>query len=833
MQYILALIKRFSFSIMMKLFYALSLLLSTATMLLGANVYVSMGSFNSPYYEFYSDSAGTVPLASLDVNETYTFYRLANAPTHPFYISDVGYEETSSSKITLSGDGSANNGITGTQNFTLSFNGFDPSSDTLYFYCTAHSSMLNQFSFAATLPLVGTSSLFEDTSNATWIRVLQTTNKNTDAENSQSEQVIVMNITSMPEGSRYRVAKTTSNNQWYMAPAKDLSIGLNTITVGAVNFNRTVKIQFDQGGIEFDSLSVNGVSLYGEGGYTLTAPSGSVLASSVFSAGTGAYPYAYASTTAADGTASQAEQTFILNVTALPEGGANYSIYKTTENGNDDEGSPVALELGTNVIPAVAAVQFDRTVKLRLSADVAIDEFFVNGDYVVGSDGNTVTAPTGSVLASSVFSTGNNEYPFAHTSTSALEDGAASQAEQTFILNVTALPENGASYSIFKTTANGYEDTSNPVSLVLGTNTITRPAVDFDRTMKLRLSKDVAIDTFIVNGEYIVGEPFLAPEGSVLASTLFDLNSNANYPYLWTLTTTEDGVSGRAAQTMILNVTALPEGGANYSVYKTVSNGQGDAGSQKALSLGLNPIAVSAVDFDRAVKIRLTDDVAIDSLAVNGIYQLGSAPVPPVGSVYPDENFDLVSNVDWPYAYTAANSTDGASSQAAFQFLINITELPDGGATRSIAKTLISGPSDWYYSDPVDLVLGVNRFTVPAVEFDRTVKLRLSSDQIAYEYFGVNRTNVYGTPLDSDSDGVNDWEDYSPNDPNVQVEPPAVAPALSISSDGANVTIEWSDSAGFEVKSSDDLNTWTSTGDSESPYTESIGTTKFYKLSNE
>ena len=79
---------------------------------------------------------------------------------------------------------------------------------------------------------------------------------------------------------------------------------------------------------------------------------------------------------------------------------------------------------------AVAAVNFDRTVKLRISSDVAIDEFFVNGAYVVGSDGNTVTAPTGSVLASSVFSTGNNEYPYSYTSTSDT-DGAASQAEQT------------------------------------------------------------------------------------------------------------------------------------------------------------------------------------------------------------------------------------------------------------------------------------------------------------------------------------------------------------------------------------------------------------------
>jgi hypothetical protein len=127
----------------------------------------------------------------------------------------------------------------------------------------------------------------------------------------------------------------------------------------------------------------------------------------------------------------------------------------------------------------------------------------------------------------------------------------------------------------------------------------------------------------------------------------------------------------------------------------------------------------------------------------------------------------------------------------------------------------------------------VNRLTVPAVDFDRTVKFRLSSTTVAYEYFGVNQVDVYSTPLDSDSDGVNDWTDYAPNDPDVQVAPPAEAPALSISSDGTDITLQWSDSAGFQVHSSDDLSSWTSTGDSESPYTESIGTTKFFKLAND
>ena len=93
---------------------------------------------------------------------------------------------------------------------------------------------------------------------------------------------------------------------------------------------------------------------------------------------------------------------------------------------------------------------------------------------------------------------------------------------------------------------------------------------------------------------------------------------------------------------------------------------------------------------------------------------------------------------------------------------------------------------------------------------------------------------MFGTPLDSDSDGVNDWIDFAPNDSAVQVEPPTEAPVLSISSDGTTIIIEWSDSSGFQIQSSDDLNSWTPTGDLESPYTESLGSNRFFfKLSND
>mgnify|MGYP001292453148 CR=1 FL=1 len=84
-------------------------------------------------------------------------------------------------------------------------------------------------------------------------------------------------------------------------------------------------------------------------------------------------------TTIADGASSQAAQTFTMNVTSLPAGGANVRVYKTTANGNDFFGNPVALTLGSNSI-TVPAVTFDRAVKFQFSSgDVEFDALSLNG----------------------------------------------------------------------------------------------------------------------------------------------------------------------------------------------------------------------------------------------------------------------------------------------------------------------------------------------------------------------------------------------------------------------------------------------------------------------
>lgn len=112
------------------------------------NIYVSSGNTSSPYYTFYTDSNGNTELSgnTLYLNRSYRFNRLNSATSHAFYISDAGYGNASTT-IDISGDGTPTSGITGSQSFTVDFNGLTNSA-TLTFYCTVHSSMVGTFTLA-------------------------------------------------------------------------------------------------------------------------------------------------------------------------------------------------------------------------------------------------------------------------------------------------------------------------------------------------------------------------------------------------------------------------------------------------------------------------------------------------------------------------------------------------------------------------------------------------------------------------------------------------------------------------------------------------------------
>ena len=232
-------------------------------------------------------------------------------------------------------------------------------------------------------PCPGPTSLISDCDEFTagptaWPYVLEAVNISAGAI-SQGAQTFTMNVTSLPAGgATFRVAKTTANGNWFFGPAQTMVVGSNGITVSAVTFNRTVKFQFSTGDVEFDALTVNGVST---NCLTPPPPPTTSLISDCdeFTAGPTAWPYVLTATTPDSGAASQGAQTFTMNVTNLPTGGADFRVAKTTANGSWFFGPAQTMTLGTNGI-TVSAVTFNRTVKFQFSSgDVEFDALSLNG----------------------------------------------------------------------------------------------------------------------------------------------------------------------------------------------------------------------------------------------------------------------------------------------------------------------------------------------------------------------------------------------------------------------------------------------------------------------
>ena len=96
---------------------------------------------------------------------------------------------------------------------------------------------------------------------------------------------------------------------------------------------------------------------------------------------------------------------------------------------------------------------------------------------------------------------------------------------------------------------------------------------------------------------------------------------NANWTHVLVATTLSDGAASQGAQSFSMNVSTLPEGGANYRVYKTTANGGDFFGNAIALTLGENSITVGGVGFDRAVKFQFSSgNVVFNALSTLNLF---------------------------------------------------------------------------------------------------------------------------------------------------------------------------------------------------------------------
>ena len=513
------------------------------------------------------------------------------------------------------------------------------------------------------------------------------------------------------------------------------------------------------------------------------------------------WPSVLTLTTAADGAASQGAQSFTMNVTALPAGGATYRVYKTTANGSPNFGNPVALSLGS-ISKVVTAAGFDRTVKIQFSSDaIEFDALTVNGADAMPA----VNTPGGLPIAdSSHFEAGSNSSWPAVATLATTADGAASQAVQTLVMNVTSLPAGGANYRVYKTTANGGDFFGTVQSLVIGENPISVAAVAFDRTVKIQFSSDaVEFDALTINGETLWPADTSGSSTTIASSNIFVDGPNATWVRMTNLTTAADGAASQAEQSLVLNITSLPSTGANYRVVKTVANGNWYFGPSVAIaSIGELNITVPAVGFDRTVRVQFSSgDIEFTALTSNGV-ALWPIEIDDSGNKVTLANSNLFSagtSETWVSVLTTAVSQDGASSQGAQTVEMYITSLPSAGANYRIYRTTANGGS--FFTNAEALSLGANTISIPGVAFDRSVKFQFSSDAIECNALSVN--------------GV------------ARVIGATVAEVPSVSIDGT--TLSWTETDGTTLQFSEDLESWTSHPSATSPYSPSTSPDRFYR----
>ncbi|HAH34841.1 MAG TPA: hypothetical protein DCL52_08650, partial [Flavobacteriaceae bacterium] len=164
---------------------------------------------------------------------------------------------------------------------------------------------------------IGSSNLFDDTSNATWVRILIAAAPGDN--NNGAAQVLKINITGLPAGgANYRVYSTNENGGSVFSNVTALTLGMNTISLASVTWSRAVKFQFSSGDVYFDEVSLNN-----------DAGDEDVATSNLFDDTSNAtWLRLFEATTTADQNGGAA-QTLAITITKLPTTGANYRVYKT------------------------------------------------------------------------------------------------------------------------------------------------------------------------------------------------------------------------------------------------------------------------------------------------------------------------------------------------------------------------------------------------------------------------------------------------------------------------------------------------------------------------
>ncbi len=221
------------------------------------------------------------------------------------------------------------------------------------------------------------------------------------------------------------------------------------------------------------------------------------------------------------------------------------------------------------------------------------------------SDGDNITATTADTSANSF-----------------LEFDFNIKEAQDYVLEVRVASPSIASLTLFKrqetfqeiqnisvgSTPNWQTIVSDPFELNLGKKTLR---IEADPTIAINSVKLVTPDN--------LSETMPAAGITVGESSAFIARDDTNWTHVIPLVYLSDGPSSQGEQILSLNITELPADGAGYRVIRTNANGFWFSASRQELVLGNNNITVEGENFERHVRIQLSNpNIRFDSLSING-----------------------------------------------------------------------------------------------------------------------------------------------------------------------------------------------------------------------
>jgi hypothetical protein len=823
--------------------FSISALADTATNSSGGEspvIYVETTNFTSPYYNFYfveedGTQTGYIPFdfysggaMSLIVGETYIFRALADGLTgHPFYVTDNSSGGSPSNKISIKAIAGGNSspwpssGV-GLQGAALEMEvtineTFDPSADNLFYFCTAHNSMqgtlnvvtavdINTGSYGLGLRPNGLKS--GGSYRPAWPTGSPWTTSlplfDSEQQESGNSHEIRINVTSLGStDNTWRHTKTNINGQFVAGNNTALIEGVNTMTVNAVDFQRDLAIQFKTQEIGISSIEVNGTTLAGFDPIPEVipdeindVPAGSVLAD-----------------------ASQGFST--INSAGFTR---KMSIYT---NDTDDK---VAMG-GTKITYYVTKVS-DETLIRTVKATT---------DNVAGGTSN---------YYASVPSYTNN--------TIISQDCIDSAVDGTYSLKeIEAFQSDDDSSNDTLTDSDTKGDPS-PNGLKIE---LYIPGVTFNnRTIALQHSRIIAIDQ--AYGVQVTSTYDEFDEAAVAASgndspfsnsSVFTPTTNEDFPYSFegvNMSTDPDAepivldnVDSQGVITFNVNVTHMPnDGSLVYDIIKSSEGGWSDAtgdGTNQnqtgTLILGENIVEVVGSTYPRSVRLRVSAPFGYSSAVATSDAELYTDREDRQTAFNDSVVFENGSSAAHPYIYRLGSSDPADSdlytdNQSQKRIFINITGLPEGGATYNISKTLENPDADgnvvYDVAQSGVLTDGLNAILLKSSTYDRTSVLRIS-DNIEYDFFG------YGTGPSSDNNSQILYGTAPSSGYIASIEPPINFRINKVINDDdiEVVRLLWNN-PGMFLKRSTDLNTWeyVSSGDGEETYETSLGSSYFYQL---